>query len=201
MSQVAGRQQYAAHVALTLRQRNRLSAIHRIMDTAIDLFDQRGYSGVTIEEIAAASGVSPRTFYRYFGTKEGLFTADPYAAVGVDLYTDQLDLDDLPGSLRRVIALIGAPEGEDHTAWRGMRYVMEEPSVRAAVYASLDREADRLTALLRERGAGPAKARVTARAYWFGVYFGSLEQWHLDGRTRPVLDYVDEALTVLTGQA
>ena len=48
----------------------------------MDLFDQRGYTQVTVDEIAAAAGVSPRTFYRYFGNKEGLFIADTYATVG-----------------------------------------------------------------------------------------------------------------------
>ncbi|MGP3935161.1 TetR/AcrR family transcriptional regulator [Nonomuraea sp. KM88] len=190
---------------LTLRQRNRLDAIHRIMDTAMDLFDERGYSAVTIEEIAAASGVSPRTFYRYFGTKEGLFTADPLAAVGIDGYSGQIDPGDLPGTLERLITLIGggpdASEGEPCRSWRGMRYVMEEPSVRAAVYGALDEEAERLAALLRDAGQSPARARVLARSYLFGAYFGALEQWHLDGRSRPLLDYVREGLAALAGQS
>ncbi|SDQ32459.1 TetR/AcrR family transcriptional regulator [Thermostaphylospora chromogena] len=215
-------------MSLTLRQRNRLIAIGRIVDTAMDLFDERGYADVTIEEIAAASGVSPRTFYRYFGTKEGLFTTDLFAAAELDPFTERIDPDDLPGSFKRVIAFLaqgflsdgqtggsgaslrtgdagGAePRGEPGrrgTAWRGMRYVMEEPPVRAAVYGALDQAADRLAALLRDRGENPVRARVAARTYWFGVYFGSLEQWHLDGRTRPLLDYVDEALAVVGERA
>ncbi|MGW3352912.1 TetR/AcrR family transcriptional regulator [Nonomuraea rubra] len=183
-------------MSLTLRQRNRLAAIHVIMDTAMDLFDERGYNAVTIDEIAAASGVSPRTFYRYFGTKEGLFTTDPFAMVGLDLYSAQLDPDDLPGTLKRLIGLFDESPG--HTPWRGMRYVLEEPAVRAAVYGSLDEAAERLVTQLRDRGDPPAKARVVARTFWFGVYFGSLEQWHLDGRSRPLLDYVLEGMAALT---
>lgn len=79
-----------------------------------------------------------------------------------------------------------------------MRYVLEEPAVRAAVYGSLDEAAERLAARLRERGDSPAQARVVARAFWFGVYFGSLEQWHLEGRSRPLLDYVQEGMSALT---
>ncbi len=187
---------------LTLRQRNRLAAMHHIIETAIDLFDEHGYSAVTVEQVAAAAGVSPRTFYRYFGTKEGLFTTDTHAAVGHDLLEEQLDLDDLPGTLRRIVASVhtaAAPSGEAaaYTPWRGMRHVLEEPAVREAVYTALDDLAERLVPALRSKGVDPTRARVTVRAYLFGVYFGALEQWHLDGRVRPLPDYVDEGSAVL----
>ncbi|WP_433258708.1 TetR/AcrR family transcriptional regulator [Streptosporangium sp. CA-135522] len=183
---------------MTLRQRNRLAAVRQIMDTAMDLFDQHGYTEVTVEQIAAAAGVSPRTFYRYFGTKEGLFTTDPLAAVGLGLMDERIAPDDLPGSIRRIIEDIHTTSTlSEGTPWRGMRYVIEEPAVRAAVYTALDDASERLASLLRSKGADPAQARVTARAYWFGVYFGALEQWHLDGRTRPLAHYVQEGLSVL----
>ena len=180
---------------LTLRQQNRLAATERIIATALDLFEERGYPRVTVEEIAAAAGVSPRTFYRYFGTKEGLFSTDTYAGVGVDLLEEEVDPDDLPGSIERIIVRIAA--GSDGTAWRGMRYVLEEPTVRAAVYAAGDVLAERLATMLKASGVDATHARVTARTYVFGVYFGALEQWHLDGRPRPLTAYVHAALQVL----
>lgn len=182
---------------LTLRQQNRLAAIERVIATALDLFEERGYPRVTVEEIAAAAGVSPRTFYRYFGTKEGLFSTDTYAGVGVDLLDEEMDPDDLPGSIERIIVRIAA--GSGGTAWRGMRYVLEEPTVRAAVYASGDVLADRLATMLKASGVDATQARVTARSYIFGVYFGALEQWHLDGRPRPLATYVRAASQVLHG--
>ncbi|MEU6717111.1 hypothetical protein ABZ897_37100 [Nonomuraea sp. NPDC046802] len=122
--------------------------------------------------------------------------------VGLDLYAEQLDLDDLPGSLERIVAIFeGVHDGGGRSAvGRGMRYVLEVRAVRAAVYVALDDAADRLADLLCSRGATPAAARVAARAFWFGGYFGSLEQWHLDGRSRPLIDYIREALPVLTGE-
>ena len=211
----SGWPQYPGPVSLTLRQRNRLAAVQRITDTAMALFDARGYSEVTVEEIAQAAGVSPRTFYRYFGTKEGLFTTDVYAAVGAgpELLAGLVDPDDLPGTLERVVAfLAGGDDGEgdgdgdgdgasdgDGGAWRGMRYVLAEPAVRAAVYAAGDAMCDRLAELLRSRGTEPTRARVVARTFWFGVYFGALEQWHLDGRVRPVGEYVRAGLAALRG--
>ena len=41
-----------------------------IHETALRLARQHGMRGSTVEDIAAEAGISPRTFFNYFGTKE-----------------------------------------------------------------------------------------------------------------------------------
>lgn len=55
---------------LDLRERRRLATRAEIEDVALDLFEKQGCEGTTVDDIAAAAGVSPRTFFRYFATKE-----------------------------------------------------------------------------------------------------------------------------------
>jgi AcrR family transcriptional regulator len=53
-----------------LRERTRRAVRDEVMITAVALFVRQGYAATTVAEIAAAAGVSERTFFRYFATKE-----------------------------------------------------------------------------------------------------------------------------------
>jgi TetR/AcrR family transcriptional regulator, regulator of mycofactocin system len=57
---------------------------HRLQDIAIEMFSEQGYDEVTIEALAAAAGISRRTFFRYFSSK-----ADALMA-GFDADVDRL---------------------------------------------------------------------------------------------------------------
>ncbi len=61
---------------LGLRERKKRERRRCIEDAAIGLFEDNGFDGTTIEQIAAAADIAPRTFFYYFPTKEDVVLAD-----------------------------------------------------------------------------------------------------------------------------
>ncbi|WP_174291676.1 TetR/AcrR family transcriptional regulator [Sphingomonas bacterium] len=58
-----------------LRARKRRDTLARIAETGLRLFVANGYDATTLEEIAAATGISRRTFFYYFKSKEDVLLA------------------------------------------------------------------------------------------------------------------------------
>ncbi len=58
------------------RERRAIETRRNILDTARTLFESVGYAETTVERIADAADVAPRTFFRYFPTKESLLFSD-----------------------------------------------------------------------------------------------------------------------------
>lgn len=87
---------------MSLRERTREIARAHIATVGLRLFLDQGFAATTTDQIAAAAGVSPRSFFRYFGTKEDILLG-PLAAQGE--------------SIRRVLEARPAEEGP----WEALR--------------------------------------------------------------------------------
>jgi len=58
-----------------LRERKKLKARRELERVALELFERKGFDETTIREIADAADMSPRTFFRYFRSKEEVIFA------------------------------------------------------------------------------------------------------------------------------
>ena len=138
---------------LGLRERRREQTNVEISETALTLFEHKGVEGTTVGEIAQAAGVSQRTFFRYFATKEEAALRDHWAFEAVLAGgLDQLDSEVSPRlALERAFAAaLTMYQDSSSIACRRLlrvnRLIKKEPALRA----ELARESVRRTAALVE---------------------------------------------------
>lgn len=119
----------------------------RILDSARELFAEKGFDRTTIRAVAAAAGVDPALVMQYFGSKRELFSravqALPVspAPADADIDTDAL-VDQLLATLG--LKLGGLPEG----TLAMMRSMLTDQAAADHVRAALARQIDGVAATL-----------------------------------------------------
>jgi len=90
--------------SLPVREARRRESWRALQTAAVQLVGERGFAAVTVEDIAAAAGVSRRTFFNHFATKAAaLFDPDPDDAERLRRLLAEADgADDVWGALRGV---------------------------------------------------------------------------------------------------
>jgi AcrR family transcriptional regulator len=79
-------------VSEAAHKRNADETRERILQTAVQEFAAKGYSGGRVDAICASARVNPRMIYHYFGDKDGLYLA-VLERVLSDLRQDELKLE------------------------------------------------------------------------------------------------------------
>ncbi|MGE2833647.1 TetR family transcriptional regulator [Mycobacterium sp. SMC-4] len=80
---------------LGLRERKKRQTRALLLSAAVELCERQGFDRTTVDQIAAVANVSPRTFSRYFPTKEAIALAlidDVLAIVATELARQPLDV-------------------------------------------------------------------------------------------------------------
>ncbi|MET9881428.1 TetR family transcriptional regulator [Actinacidiphila glaucinigra] len=118
--------------ATRLWDRTRQAAMTEIYDTALRLFTEQGFEATTIDQIAREVGISRRSFFRYFGTKEDIICGDldtigPELAAALD--AQPADTPVWQALRDAFAAVVGAQNSPDTLA--AHRLVHVTPSLRA----------------------------------------------------------------------
>lgn len=140
--------------AVGLRERKKQRLRAQLAATALALFAERGFDRVTIEEIAGAVEVSPRTFFRHFAAKEDVLFADHDASMAElrgALAARPAGEPVLAAVRGAVLALAETYEHERDLILQRARIMADTPSLRAP---ALERQAaweDALAVAVAER--------------------------------------------------
>ena len=104
------------HPAEGLRERKKLKTRAMLIEAAADLCQRQGYDKTTVEQISAAAEVSPRTFSRYFPTKDAVIFAvieETAEYVAGELLAQPTDISEFEAMLHaHLAALRPAPDGQ-----------------------------------------------------------------------------------------
>ena len=154
----------------TLRDRNRARARAEIVAAAQQLFLTQGYAETSVEQVAAAAGVAPRTVFRHFPRKEDLVfhrhaeQVGRFATLLSEAPDDVPPLDALVGALLEMLQL---PEGRSDGAI--LRLLDREPELQRRDAALVADHHAAAVAFLIARGADAQLAELLAGAFMGAV--------------------------------
>ncbi|MBS2013562.1 MAG: TetR family transcriptional regulator [Deltaproteobacteria bacterium] len=169
-----------------LRDRNRRDRREALVVAAYELFEQRGYGATTMDDVASRAGLSRRTAFRYFATKEELVfpERDERLAALRELLVPREGETAFETVRRASLTFARRYEGEREQMLRQHRVVSAEPSLLGREQI-LDRAFEDLIEEAFARGTrdGSGRARRRARvraAAVVGAIRATLREW-LDG--------------------
>lgn len=154
-----------------LRARSKARTRAALVTAAAALFTERGYRATTVEDLAAAAEVAPRTFFRYFASKQDVLLA-PYEAAlqkWLDTVASAPAGEALVDALRRATLAVNATYRADPQPFLLLtRVLAAEPEQAGAALAFDGRATERAAAVIARRlGVDPdsdLRPRVLAAA-------------------------------------
>jgi AcrR family transcriptional regulator len=184
-----------------LRERKRRMTLERIAETGLKLFIENGYEATTLDAIAAASGISRRTFFYYLKSKEDVLLAH--------------ESGDIPHVLRPTL-LKQSPKQSPIDAARktflalASRYMTEESVLADRILRSTETLRLRKEALLVQMEEvlaeamyelWPDETRRPALRLAAMMAMGTLrfakDNWRQEDAAHPLTHYIDEAFDLL----
>ena len=179
------------------RARKKARTRQRLQEQALRLFVERGYEATTVEQIAAAAGVSHMTFFRYFPTKEDAVLSDSYDPLLVAAIQARPRAED---PVARIHAAVRAGLGAIYAADREallvrVRLTLRTPALRARLWENQVATRDLLAGALVD-GEPDFPTRILASAC-LATLTTALEEWVATDGSAELPDLIDDAFRAL----
>ncbi|MFE2261191.1 acyl-CoA-like ligand-binding transcription factor [Streptomyces griseosporeus] len=186
----------------TLAQRKRQLVADELTRAALDLLARKGFDAVTVDDIVGAAGVSKRTFFRYFASKEDVvvqFLGE--MGTGMRAALAERPAQEPPSvALRHTVwSAVDACAGHGEQTLRVIRLILGTPALLARF---LERQAQWRDALAEELarrlGLGPAGLYPQLAAGAALTAFDTvLQRWSAGEGDQDPAALTDEAFAVL----
>lgn len=193
--------QASSATPVSLRLRRRLRTKTLLQAEALALFAEKGYEQTSVEDIAHAAAMSPRTFYRYFACKEDVVLWDEYDELPPAELWDAHDGEDpyqlVVRRLREITAQVYRDDPDRLLARTKLCYTV--PSIRARfVNRQLNLLGPYYAQLTEATGVAPDDLRVTVPlAAAFAAMLVAVDRWQRGDDQEDLVNLVDEALDAL----
>jgi AcrR family transcriptional regulator len=194
----------ASEMPQGLRERKRLETSDRIIEKGLKLFVKNGYEATTLDAIAEAAGISRRTFFYYFKSKEDVLLAahdsgfrEALKPAMLDESPDQAPLDAVQKCLIKL-----ASRYETNESIIFDRLMQSTEALRArkeAVFLETERI---LLEAMCELWPSPGRRdglRLVAMVA-MGTLRLALDKWKQNDAARPLAYYVRQGFTLLVKQ-
>ena len=188
---------------VSIAQRKRQLVSDELTEAALQLLALKGFDGVTVDEIVTAAGVSKRTFFRYFASKEDVvvqFLADMGTGMRADLAARPAG--EPPSvALRQAVSVpLAECAGHSDRALRVVQLILRTPALHARF---LERQAQwraDLTQELADRlhlDAGTDLYPQLAAGMALTAFDTVLQRWSGSEGTDDPVDLVARAFAVI----
>lgn len=172
----------------------------RLLESALELFSEKGFEATSVAEIAAAAGVTEMTFYRHFGSKGAVLIEDPYdPLIAAAIVRQPAELPALVAIARGVGEAWGEVAEPDGAQVRErIRLVARSPKLRIAMAEGTAVTERAIAGALEDRGLCTADAAVAASAAVAALNHALLTWSETDDE--PLGAAIERATSVLGGQ-
>ena len=182
------------------RARKKAATRRAIQDHALRLFLDKGYDATTVEEIAAAAGVSHMTFFRYFPRKEAVVEYDEYDPMIGELIAarpaDESALQAIHRAVRAGLHHV-LPSDRDAILVR-TRLILRTPALRSRAWIGEDTTRNLFAGALARRAGlhEPELAIMVQSAAAVAALTTAIAAW-AEGDDANLVAFVDDAFAAL----